>query len=152
MATTLLQSSAQEIDVLFTLYYTQLIRTKFSPTHVENSILLEYATQIQAFYSKELNNLQEYLDNLLKIQQISYIGWSSQYYKDAHDNKVKCLQSIKDSITDLKITQLLNISLCSSDKTIDEEFSKFLTTSATQQIYKKNDPKITLKTYKSSMK
>lgn len=134
------KESLNEINNYFTMYYMQLLRVKYTPTYNEKSILSRYIKCIQAFYNAEIDALEKYLKDYLEECKDAYYGWSTKYYQSEYDKRIKYVEELRHRIETTRSTKFLSLHLSIGDKTIDTEFSYFITKSTNQDFLLKNDP------------
>ena len=57
------KTNIDNLDMLYSLYYSQLIRSKFSPTYVENRILEHHLESIKSYILTFLIEIRKKIDD-----------------------------------------------------------------------------------------
>ena len=128
----------------------QLYRVQYDPTYVEKSILSKYVNNIKDFFLEEINKLEESLKQSLDGNLNSYYGWSTNFYQDEYDKRIKLIEELKHRISNTRDTKFLALDLSVEDEQINNEFSKFIVLPTNKKLLYKKDPKITYKSEKKS--
>lgn len=144
------QDLINEINNYYTIYFMQLYRVHYNSTYVEKSILSKYVNNIKEFFLERINNLEESLKQELEGNLKSYYGWSTNFYQEEYDKKIKLIEEMKHRISNTRDTKFLALDLSVEDEQINNEFSKFIVLPTNKKILSKKDPKITYKTEKKS--
>jgi len=144
------QDLINEINNYYTIYFMQLYRVQYNPTYVEKSILSKYVNNIKDFFLEEINKLEESLKQSLDGNLNSYYGWSTNFYQDEYDKRIKLIEELKHRISNTRDTKFLALDLSVEDEQINNEFSKFIVLPTNKKLLYKKDPKITYKSERKS--
>ena len=124
----------KKLDMLYSLYYSQLIRYKFSPTYVENKILEHHLESIKSYILTFLIEIRKKIDNEKNKYTESYLTWNIEYYKKDASDKEKILNDFENKIKDILPEHLLGVDLSKTDSVLDTLYPDILPKSQFREI------------------
>ena len=131
------KKNIDNLDMLYSLYYSQLIRSKFSPTYVENRILEHHLESIKSYILTFLIEIRKKIDDEKNKYTESYLTWNTEYYKKDASDKEKILNDFENKIKDILPEHLLGFDLSKTDSVLDTLYPDILPKSQFREILRK---------------
>ena len=109
----------KKLDTLYTLCYSQMVRSKLSPTYVEKRILDEYVGSAKNYLLQFVKELKKKVDDEKKRYVESYLTWDTEFYKKDATEKEKVLCDFEKKIKDATNDNFLEYDLSKTDSVLD---------------------------------
>ena len=131
------KTNIDNLDMLYSLYYSQLSRSKFSPTYVEIRILEHHLESIKSYILTFLIEIRKKIDDEKNKYTESYLTWNTEYYKKDASDKEKILNDFENKIKDILPEHLLGFDLSKTDSVLDTLYPDILPKSQFREILRK---------------
>jgi hypothetical protein len=137
----------KKLDTLYSLCYSQMIRSKLSPTYVEKRILDETVGSTKTYLFQFVKELKKKVEDEKKRCVESYLTWDAEYYKKDAGEKEKLLDDFEKNLKDITTDNFLGVDLSKTNTVLDTLYPDVLPKSEVretlwtqwQQIKEKHD-------------
>ena len=125
--------SDQKLDLLYGLCFSQMIRSKLSPTYVEKRILNETVNCVKTYILEYVDTLKKKIQEDKKRCMESYLTWDTEYYKKDSENKEKLVFELEKKIKETSPEDFLNIDFSSAGDVLDTAYPNSLPVSLSRE-------------------
>lgn len=109
----------QKLDLLYGLCFSQMVRSKLSPTYVEKRILDETVNGIRSYLLQFVEELKKKVYADKKRCMESYLTWDTEYYKQDGEDKEKLVSDFEQKIKDTNSKEFLGEDLSITGTDLD---------------------------------
>jgi hypothetical protein len=114
------------LDFLYGQYFTQLLRTKSTPTYVENKVLSDCAVIIRNYLLQFTEKLKKSVNEYKTNTDNSYMVWDRKYYEEQAKTRLDEIKQFENKIFNIKPKELLKEDLSSVSKQLEEAYPNHL--------------------------
>ena len=123
----------KNLDMLYSLCYSQMIRLKISPTYIEHKILDETVLSTKTYILQYVEELKKKIDDDKKKYIASYLTWDVEFYNKDAIEKEQLLNNFQEKIKHIKSSDFLGINLSIIDTSIDNLYPNILPNSEVRE-------------------
>ena len=123
----------QKLDLLYGICFSQMIRSKLSPTYVEKRILDETVNGIRSYLLQFVEELKKKVDDDKKRCMESYLTWDAEFYKKDGEVKEQLLSEFEKTIKKTNSNEFLEKDFSVTKTELDTLYPDFLPKSLSRQ-------------------
>lgn len=107
------------LDFLYGQCYSQLLRSRVSPTYVEKRILGEHVQVIRNYLLQFVDELKKNVDDYKTQSDASYVVWDRTYYEEQAKTRGEALDEFKKKLTETKPEDFLSVDFTSINEELE---------------------------------
>lgn len=95
------------LDILYSQYFSQLLRYFATPTYVEKRVLDEHVDVIRCYLLQYIDVLEKKVDDYKTKADASYVVWNRKFYEDQVRSRHESIELFKKKLSETKSHEFL---------------------------------------------